>query len=133
MSEFRLVPRAELPARWEGLRPVLQRAVAQGRGELEVDDIYALTLQGRMCVFATDDDSFAITAEIMNYPRKRVFLLGFGAGTTPEVGVLHGVLSAAAKGVGAQVIQTYCSNHAMVRYYTRHKFDPVYTVLERGL
>lgn len=133
MSNFRLVPRTELPARWDGLRPLLQQAVDKGRGELEVDDIYTQTMRGVMCVFATDDDSFAITAEVMNYPRKRVFLLGFGAGTTPGVDVLHGVLAAAAKGIGAQAVQTYCSNPAMVRYYTRHKFEPVYTVLEREI
>ena len=132
MSEFRLIPRVELPQRWQAIRRLLARAVAMGNGELEVDDILERALQGRMFVFA--DDAFALTVEFIHYPRKTVMIVGFGAGKVPERGQVAETLRAAARNQGASSIQTCCRNPAMVRYFDRwFGLKPLYTVLETPL
>lgn len=132
MSVFRLIPRVELPSRWERLRDLLLPAVAMGNGELEADDILERAMEGRMFVFA--DDEFAVTVEFINYPSKTVMVAGFGAGKVPDRAHVAETLIAAARNVGATSIQTYCKNPAMVRYFRRwFGLTPLYTVLERPL
>ena len=132
MTQFRLIPRAELSDQWGRLREILQPAVAMGNGELEVDDILDRALEGRMFVFASDD--FAVTAELMHYPRKKILLIGFGAGTVPNRKQVADTLLAAAKHLGASAIQTFCKNPAMVRYYRRwFHLEPLYTLLEKPI
>ena len=132
MSHFRLIPRAELQSQWERLSVLLAPAVAMGRGELEVDDILDLALDGRMFIYA--DDNFAVTIEFIHYPRKTTMLVGFGAGRVPDREHVARTLLAAAKEIGATSIQTFCKNPAMVRYYRRwFGMTPTYTVLEKSL
>lgn len=132
MSEFRLIPRAELPSRWRRLSELLAPAVAMGNGELEVDDILDRALEGRMFVFA--DDDFAVTTEFIHCPRKTTMVVGFGAGRVPDRAHVAETLIAAARKIGATSIQTYCKNPAMVRYYRRwFGLNPIYTVLEMPL
>ena len=83
MNTIRLVPRHELPDCWPRLRELLKPAMAFGQGEMEVDDILELALQGRMFVFANED--FAVTAEFVYYPRKTVMVVGYGAGKVPAL------------------------------------------------
>lgn len=128
---FRLIPREELSACWPELRERLMPAVNAGRGELEVDDILDLALQGRMFVFA--DDALAVTVEFMHYPRKTVMLVGFGAGKVRDVRAVRDTLEAAARHMDATSIQTYCQNPAMTRYYRRFGMEPAYTLLEKTL
>lgn len=129
---FRLISRSELPAQWPRLRALLQPAVEQGNGELDVDDILDLSLQGRMFVFASD--AFAVTGEVVHYPQRTVFLVGFGAGKVPERRHVADVLTDSAHWLGASAIQTHCKNPAMTRYYRRwFHLDPLYTVLEKRL
>lgn len=135
---FRLLRPDEVLTHWEVLRDLLDKAVHEGRGEVDVDDLRDLVLGGRMFIFAALEDGspvFALTAEFMLYPRKNVLLVGFGAGVVnsllPEV---WSALSAFAARGGATTIQTYVKNPAMVRYHRRF-FDaaPAYTVLEKQL
>ena len=133
MSEFKLLMPHEVIDQWERLRTMLAPAVDAGRGELDVDDIRYLVLQGRMFIHASD--TFAVTTEFTRYPRLHVMLVGFGGGDTQgkddEIGP---VLIDFARRGGASVIRTYCKNQAMVRYYRRwFQLDPVYTVLEKTL
>ena len=132
MSEFRLVPRAELPSRWDRIAALLGPAVAMCNGELEADDILARALEGRMFVYA--DDDFAVTLEFIRYPRKTVMVVGFGAGKVPDRKLVEHTLVAAAAHFGASSIRTFCRNPAMVRYYRRwFGMQPTYTVLEKEL
>lgn len=130
-ANFRLVPRSELQSQWPRLRGLLQPAVEQGNGEVDVDDILDLALQGRMFVFA--DDALAVTVEFMHYPRKTVMLVGFGAGKVRDVRAVRDTLEAAARHMDATSIQTYCQNPAMTRYYRRFGMEPAYTLLEKTL
>ena len=81
---IRLLHPDEVLRRWDELRYLLAFAVEQGRGELAVDDIRKLVLNGRMFVLGGFDDEgalcLAVTAEVVVYPRKTVLLVGFGAG-----------------------------------------------------
>ena len=133
MITIRLVPRHELPAHWPRLRELLAPAVAFGDGEMEVDDILELALQGRMFIFANDD--FAVTTEFVHYPRKTVMVVGYGAGKVPAYRNVSKVLIDAAEHMGASAIRTYCRNPAMQRYYRRwfDGVEPTYTVLEKQL
>ena len=103
------------------------------QGEMEVDDILELALQGRMFVFANED--FAVTAEFVYYPRKTVMVVGYGAGKVPAYRNVAKVLIDAAEHVGASAIRTYCRNPAMQRCYRRwfDGVEPTYTVLEKQL
>ncbi len=103
-----------------------------GNGELEVDDILARALEGRMFVCA--DDDFAVTIEFIHYPRKVVMIIGFGGGAVPDRERVAETLRAIALHAGATSVQTYCKNPAMVRYYRRwFGLKPLYTVLEKSL
>ena len=111
---------------------MLDAAVREGKGEVEVDDLRQLVLSGRMFIFATND--FALTCEFVIYPRKTVMIVGFGAGKVADHPAFAQVLENFAKHGGASSIQTYCRNPAMVRYYKRFfDVEPLYAVLEKQL
>lgn len=125
MTQILLFRPEEVIHRWEALRPLLDSAVTNGCGELEVDDIRSLVLSGRMFVFALLEDSeiiLALTVEFVVYPKKTVMLVGFGAG---RGGVRHfkaiiwPALTEFARKAGASSVQTYCQNPAMARYHER--------------
>lgn len=137
--EFRLLRPEEVVVHWEEIAPLLDKAVAYGQGELEVDDIRKLVLGGRMFIFGGFGQdkrlTIAVTAEFNIYPRKTVLVVGFGAG---EVGKYANEMFMAvadfAKQGGASSIQTFCKNPAMVRLHQRYYAPKVaYTVLEKQL
>ena len=133
MKSLLLLRPEEVLYRWDELASLLQRAVDLGRGEVNVDDIRALVLGGRMFIFATD--AFALTCEFITYPQKTVMVVGFGAGQVGDpAGVLQ-VLEEFARRGGASSIQSYCRKPSMVRYYRKYFDDvaPAYTVLEKKL
>lgn len=136
---IRLLHPDEVLRRWEDLRRLLALAVEQGRGELAVDDIRKLVLNGRMFLLGGFDDAgtlcLAVTAEVVVYPRKTVLLVGFGSGKTHDAhtGCMLAVRDLARR-AGADCIQTYCQNPAMVRYHQRFfGAQPAYTVMEMSL
>lgn len=136
--KLRLLHPDEVLQRWPTLQALLIPAVEQGRGELEVTDIRRKVLGGGMFLFggfSGDDPCFALTAEFVFYPRKTVLIVGFGAG---DMGDSYDdcmeVLAAFARQGGAETIQTYCKNPAMVRYHKKHfGAEVAYTVLEKTL
>ena len=132
MKSLQLLRPEEVLYRWDELAPLLQRAVDQGRGEVEVEDIRALVLAGRMFLLATDE--CAVTCEFLTYPQKTVMVVGFGAGSFDHDAVIEAVTDLARRG-GASSIQTYCRKPSMVRYFRKYFDDvaPAYPVLERKL
>lgn len=137
--EFRLLRPEEVVVHWDEIAPLLAKAVAYGSGELEVGDIRKLVLGGRMFIFGGFDKDkrikTAITAEFNTYPRKTVMVIGFGAGLVGEhANEIYHIVSEFARQGGADSIQTFCKNPAMVRLHQRN-FAPevAYTVLEKQL
>jgi len=131
-STLRLLRPEEVIERWPELSRLLDAAVKEGKGEVEVDDLRQLVLGGRMFIFATE--SFALTCEFVTYPRKMVMVAGFGAGHVDNHADVLRTLEAFARQAGASSIQTYCRNPAMVRYYKRFfDVEPLYAVLEKQL
>ena len=131
-STLRLLRPEEVIERWPELSRLLDAAVKEGKGEVEVDDLRQLVLGGRMFIFATD--SFALTCEFVIYPRKTVMVAGFGAGHVDNHADVLRTLEAFARQAGASSIQTYCRNPAMVRYYKRFfDVEPLYAVLVKQL
>lgn len=133
MKRLRLLRPEEVIDRWDELSERLRAAVALGRGEVEVSDIKAMVLAGRMFIMATD--VFAITCEFVVYPRKTVMIAGFGSGEVDDYDDVLSALKEFANKGGASSIQTYCRKPSMVRYYAKYFEDvaPVYTVLETKL
>ena len=133
MNVIRLLRPEEVLADWPRLSEMLSHAIKRGHGEVEANDIRKMVLAGLMFVFASD--SFALTCEFVNYPRKTVMVVGFGAGKVGDHRQVTETLDNFAKTGGASSIRTYCSNPAMVRYYQHFFTDvsPIYTVLERSL
>ena len=132
MDTFRLLMPHEVISRWDHLVEMLRHAIDQGRGECNVDDVRKLVLSGRMFIFA--DDNLAVTVEFTTYPQKTVMVVGFGAGCVRHHQRIAETLRDFATRGGADAIQTYCKNPAMVRYYRRwFQLEPVYTVLETTL
>lgn len=133
MNSLRLLRPEEVLYRWDELAPLLQRAVDQGRGELEVEDIRALVLAGRMFLLATD--AYVVTCEFAIYPQKTVMVVGFGSGDIHDHEEVQKVLEEFARSGGASSIQMYCRKPSMRRYFERffEGVAPAYTVLEKTL
>lgn len=133
--DIRLLSPADVVGHWAALRPLLTPAVAQGRGEVEPDDLLRLCAEDVMCLLVVADGNdfkAAITLETLRYPRKTVLLVGFGGG---NLAGLHArctsILQEAARRIGADSIQTYVRSPAMVRYHQKHfGAEPIYTVME---
>lgn len=131
-STLRLLRPEEVIQRWPDLSRLLDAAVREGKGEVEVEDLLSLVLSGRMFIFATD--AFALTCEFVVYPRKTVMIVGFGSGQVGNHRQVLATMETFARQGGASSIQTYCRNPAMVRYYKRFfEIEPLYAVLEREL
>jgi hypothetical protein len=76
MPTLRLVPQAEVAARWVEFRTMLDRAIQHARGELEVDDILSGVLVGAIGVLAQEEGDtleLLFAFEVINYPRQSVF------------------------------------------------------------
>lgn len=137
--EFRLLRPEEVVVHWEEIAPLLDKAVAYGSGELEVNDIRKLVLGGRMFIFGGFTEhkklTIAATAEFNIYPRKTVLVIGFGAGEIGEhANSMFLTVADFARQGGATSIQTFCKNPAMVRLHQRYYAPEVaYTVLEKKL
>ena len=132
MDNFRLLRPEEVVERWSSLAQMLDCAVQQGNGEVEVNDLLKLVLGGRMFIFA--DDTFALTCEFIIYPRKTVMLVGFGSGKVRDRKACVEAVEEFARHAGASSLQTYCRHPGMVRYYKRFlNVDPLYAVLEKPL
>jgi hypothetical protein len=132
MENFRLLRPEEVIERWPSLSTMLNAAVQQGNGEVEVDDLLKLVLGGKMFILA--DEHFALTCEFMIYPQKVVCIVGFGSGKVRDRKSCVAAVEDFARRGGASSLQTYCRHPGMVRYYKRFlNVDPLYAVLEKNL
>jgi len=118
---------------WGVLAKLLVPAVEKSYGELVVDDLKTLALGGRMFIFS-DLERLVVTGEFLFYPKKTVFLVGFGAGVAAFRKEAHAYVSNFARRGGASCLRAYCREPNMVRYCEMY-FDATraYTVMEAAL
>lgn len=68
---------------WPQISALLERALPYGRGEYTLDDIREGIAGGRMFAIAVADESiieFVATCVVVEFPRKRVLYVQYGAG-----------------------------------------------------
>ena len=67
---------SEVPFIWHKIRPLIDKALVYSNGEMLTADILSSLLNKELLLFiGTEDDEInsALIAELVNYPRKRVF------------------------------------------------------------
>lgn len=124
MTTFNLLRPEEVIENWPTLSQLLEPAVAQCNGEMEVDDVLNAILNGRTFLFALIEDetiTFAITADFKVYPRKTVMFVGFAGGKhgAQYAEEIWATLARFGAKAGAVSMQAFCENPAMVRYHQR--------------
>lgn len=122
-------------ARWHEIRDLLDRAVAHGRGELQVDDLLALVLSGGMGVLVLEEEGEIIAAtafEVIRYPRRAVLNFAYtggrgSAGIVRNIDVLYDV----ARRMGADTLSCLC-RPAVARHIRRMlpQAEQAYVVVE---
>lgn len=136
MADFRLFRIDEVLARWGMIEPLLAPAVAEGNGEIELGDIRRLVIGGRMFLFCLEEEAgatFALTCELVVYPRKTVLLCGYGGGAGASVHreLIIERLREFAVRAGATAIQCYCKSPAAARLNAiLFGAKPLYTLME---
>lgn len=106
------LPAQVVPLYWQVILPFVSMALAEGRGELEPDDVYARLCDGRMQVLAAvyeDTIVAALVTEVVNYPRKtalRVVLAG-GSKLDKWMHAAQAMLLIGAHAVGASFIEMH--------------------------
>lgn len=136
MATYRLLHPAEVQANWSRLREEIGRAVAHGRGELQIDDILALVEDGRMGVLALHEGEVLLAAtafEILTYPRRKVLNFAFTGGRNAK-GIVdnYHLIEQIAKQLGADAVQCFC-RPAVARFIKRliPDVEQAYVVMER--
>lgn len=126
-------------AEWPAIQPLLEQAVAHGRGEVHVSDILDLCADDRMTVSVLRDGPtivLAIAAEVIQYPRKKILNLAFAGGRDARF-VAHnyfGHLVEMAEKHKATAIQCFCRpSVARLLKQMRPDVEEAYTVMEKEL
>ena len=114
---------------WPSICALLEQAMPYGRGEYTLDDIRAGIEKREMMAIGVFDEhaqaEFVATCSVVNYPRKRVLYIQYGAGK--DGAQLRTVVSDVAKSLGCDWIETRC-RYAVAKLYRRNGFDIGYCV-----
>lgn len=135
-TAFRLLTPPEVVERWEALRALLEPAVAQCRGECEVDDLRRLVIQCRMFIFVLERGaalSAVVAVEFATYPQQVVMLVAYagGRGLAAHAPLVAASLRAFAAKAGAARICAWVGSPAHQRFFARFfGATPAYTVME---
>jgi hypothetical protein len=112
MPTLRLVPQAEVAARWSEFRDMLNRAIQHARGELLVDDLLGCVLTGSMGVLAQEEGDtleLLFAFEIITYPRCSVFNIVAVAGKNlAGLASCWNLIDRLATEMGASVVRCFC-------------------------
>lgn len=133
---FELLTFPQTVAEWPVIRPLLERAVVHGRGELVVEDILKLVSQDRMFISVLRSDhqiALAVAAEIIHYPRRKVLNLAFAGGRDSRIVSerYFDQLREMALRLGADRIQCHCREAvARLLKQMRPKAQVAYIILE---
>lgn len=115
-------------ALWPQISGLIAKAILYGRGEFALDDIRDGIEAGAMFALGVVTDGcveFVITATVVEYPRKRVLYVQYGAGKGGALA--RDALIQAAKTLKADWIETRCRD-SVARLYARVGFDTAYRV-----
>lgn len=102
------VPKRDIPLIWNQVEPLVNKALATGRGELWACDVLTLLLSGDMQLWAAFDGqtvkAICIT-EIVTFPRLKICRFAYAAGSDMRVWAQHlDTVKAWAKAHGCQEI-----------------------------
>lgn len=129
--EFRGVIPSDLAcgALWPQISALVEKAMAYGRGEYELDDVRdALEAEDYMFAIGEVVDGrveFVAICALCIYPRKRVLYVVYGAGRGGSK--LRDTLIASARTLKADWIETRC-RQSVARLYRRVGFEVSYCV-----
>ncbi len=103
---------ALVPYYWGMVAPMLEAALDEGGGELDLDVVYKrLGEQYMQLLIAVEHDRIlaAFVTEVVNYPKKRALriVLAGGTGARKWREALREVMHAGAKAIGAQRIEIF--------------------------
>lgn len=115
-------------ALWPQIETLLARAVVFGRGEYTLDDIRDGIERDEMFVLGAVENlrvSFCATCSIVQYPRRRVLYVQYGAGLGGERA--REALIDAANTLSCDWIETRC-RESVARLYRKAGFDIGYSV-----
>jgi hypothetical protein len=112
MQTYRVMLPSTVNERWGELRPLLARAVAHCRGEVQVDDLLMLVNRNVMGILALEEDGEVLLAsafEVLRYPRRTVLNFAYvggshGIGIVQNIEVLYDV----ARTLGADTLSCMC-------------------------
>jgi len=113
---------------WPQISDLISKAMPYGRGEYTIDDIRDGIATGGMFALGVVVDSvvqFVVTASLVEYPRKRVIYVQYGAGRGGTEA--FDALKHAAQTLKADWIETRC-RASVATLYRRIGFDTAYQV-----
>ena len=113
---------------WPQISDLISKAMPYGRGEYAIDDIRDGIATGGMFALGVVVDSvvqFVVTASLVEYPRKRVLYVQYGAGWGGAEA--FDALKHASQTLKADWIETRC-RASVARLYRRIGFDTAYQV-----
>ena len=113
---------------WPQIESLIGQAMPYGRGEFTLEDIKGGIANGGMFALGVVVDStvqFVVTASLVEYPRKRVLYVQYGAGRGGAEA--FDALKHAAQTLKADWIETRC-RASVARLYRRIGFDTAYQV-----
>lgn len=113
---------------WDQIKELILRAMVFGRGEYEIDDVLEAIKQDEMFALGIVEDGqvkFVAVATLVQYPRKRILYLVYGAGRGAVKA--RPALLEAAKILEVDWIETR-SRESVSRVCRKHGFDTAYHV-----
>lgn len=113
---------------WPQIAAMIEKALPYGRGEYEIDDIRDEIERGHMFAIGVVTSSvveFVATCCLIEYPRKRVLYIVFGAGR--KAARTRDALIDAARILRADWCETRC-RESLARMYESNGFDVSYNV-----
>lgn len=115
---------------WPEVEPLLSRAVAKGRGEIDISQLRADVVRGDVELFVWQDDEGQVeTAGIVRftaYPNYRVAHVSFLGGRYSDES--FDMLKTWCRNNGASYIQCW-TDDAAGRLYQRYGFEKAYNVM----
>lgn len=111
---------------WPQIAALVERSLPYGKGEFELDDIWAGLRDGTLFAAGVAEDArvlFAVICSVCVYPRKRVLYVIHGAGRGGAK--LVGAIEEAARVLECDWIETRCRK-SVARLYERVGFDVGY-------
>lgn len=128
-----LVPHTHVDQVWSEVSPLMARALTDkaSHGEATIDQIrMAIVQKEKHLVVAMEEEKIigAATVEFVQYPNKRVALLGNLGGKGVCTQAAFDTIKTWCKGMGASELRAFAKD-AQTRLYARFGLEPLYHVV----